>query len=361
MDVHKNSIVVSVADSDGGVSRVGRIDNTWTSLKKVLKRLGPIGSLFCCYEAGPTGYDLYRKLTDSGFRCIVVAPSLIPKKPGERVKTDQRDACNLARLLRSGDLTPVWVPDEETEAMRDLVRARDDAKKAERVARQQLGKFLLRLGRRYPGKTAWTGKHLDWIRGQEFDQEAQQIVLLDYIHTLEEATRRVHDLDKAIASQQEEWSRAPLVKALQAFRGISLVTAVGIVAEIGDFQRFATAPKAMSFAGLTPSEHSSGDSTRRGGITRAGNRYVRRLLVESAWSYRFTARMSPAIRKRNQGVPAGVRTIAWKAQKRLCKRYRQLLARGKTKQKTVTAVARELMGFIWAASQELAAEGTESE
>jgi transposase len=283
---------------------------------------------------------------------VVIAPSLVPKTAGDRIKTDRRDAVKLARFLRSGDLTEVHVPEAATEAMRDLERSRDDAKKAERVARHQLSKFLLRNGRRYEGKTAWTGMHLDWVRKQVFDHEAHNRVLVDYVQSVENATARVARLTKDITDLVETWSLRPLVKALQALRGVQLITAVILAAEIGDFARFASAPALMAYLGLVPSEHSSGESKKRGRITRTGNRHVRRILVESAWSYRFRPTMSWEIRKRNEGVAPAVQAIAWKAQHRLNGRYKKLQGRGKNKQQTVTALARELAGFVWSIARQ---------
>jgi transposase len=352
-DVHKDSIAIGVADEGRGEAEVlGVIPNELSVLLKHLKRLGPEECLRCCYEAGPTGYGLYRELTARGISCVVVAPSLVPVQAGNKVKTDRRDAAKLARFLRSGDLTPVYVPDEASEAMRDLERARDDAKKSERVARHQLGKFLLRHGRRYDGGCSWTQAHLAWIRSQTFEHEAQKRVLVDYLHTVEEASSRVTHLEQDIGDLVGSWSQAPLVKALQALRGISLMAAVIIVAELGDLSRFKSPRQLMAYLGLVPSEHSSGGSTKRGRITRTGNAHARWVLIESAWSYRFGPRMSEEIRRRNKEVAPGVRKIAWKAQLRLHKRYTKLLARGKNKQRTITAVARELAGFIWAISRE---------
>ena len=288
LDVHKDSIAIAVAEGDGSVpALVGVIANDTGLLLKRLRKLGRESSLRCCYEAGPTGYGLQRDLTTAKISCVVVAPSLVPIQVGNRVKTDRRDAIRLARFLRSGDLTEVTVPDAATEAMRDLERARDDAKRVERSARHQLGKFLLRHGRSYPGKTRWTVKHLEWIRAQHFEHQAQERVLVDYLHAVEEAGLRVGRLTRDIEELVKTWRLAPLVKALQALRGIQLVTAVIIAAELGDLARFQTAPELMSYVGLVPSEHSSGESKRRGHITRAGNGHVRRVLVESAWAYRF--------------------------------------------------------------------------
>jgi transposase len=356
LDVHKESIAIALTEAGGGEPSVlATIPNDTANLLRRLRKLGPIGSIRCCYEAGPTGYGLCRDLRAAGLDCIVVAASLVPVLAGDRVKTDRRDAAKLARFLRSGDLTEVHVPEPATEAMRDLERCRDDAKRSERRARQQLGKFLLRHGRSFPGKTAWTAKHLDWVRRQKFSHEAQQRVLVDYLKAVEDETSRVRALTEDIRELVESWSLAPLVKALQAFRGVQLVTAVVIAAELGSLCRFETAPKLMAYLGLVPSEHSSGDSKRRGRITRTGNGHVRRVLVEAAWSYRFRPSMSggkEGIRERNEGVAEGVRDIAWKAQHRLHRRYQRMQGRGKNKQQTVTAVARELAGFIWAAGRE---------
>jgi transposase len=348
LDVHKESIAIAVADSDGSAPEtVATIPNDTATVIKRLKKLGQGAALRCCYEAGPTGFVLQRALTEADIDCIVIAPSLVPQKAGDRVKTDRRDAVKLARFLRSGDLTEVHVPEASTEAMRDLERSRDGAKRAERTARHQLSKFLLRHGRRYEGKGSWTGMHLDWARGQRFAHEALDRVLMDYVQAVEAATARVDRLTKDLTELVESWSQRPLVKALQALRGVQLVTAVILVAELGDFSRFPSAPALMAYLGLIPSEHSSGEMKKRGRITRTGNGHVRRVLVESAWAYRFRATMSWQIRKRNEGVAPAVQAIAWKAQQRLSGRYKKLLGRGKNKQQTVTAIARELAGFVW--------------
>jgi transposase len=353
LDVHKESIAIAVADGDGSTPEdVATIPNEMTALLKRLRRVGGGAKLRCCYEAGPTGFVLQRALSAAGIECIVVAPSLVPRTAGDRVKTDRRDAVKLARFLRSGDLTEVHVPDAATEAMRDLERCRDDAKRAERTARHQLSKFLLRHGRIYDGKTAWTGMHLAWIRSQEFEHEAHNRVLVDSVHAVENATARVELLTKDIVELVESWSLRPLVKALQTLRGVQVVTAVILAAELGDFARFASAPALMAYLGLVPSEHSSGETQKRGRITRTGNGHVRRILVESAWSYRHRPAMSPAIRKRNDGVAPAVQAIAWKAQHRLHGRYKKLLGRGKNKQQTVTALARELAGFVWSIARQ---------
>lgn len=353
LDVHKDSITIAVADSDGSAPVVvATVANETTGVLKRLKKLGPPATLRCCYEAGPTGLGLQRALEKAGVPCIVVAPSLVPQKAGDRIKTDTRDAVKLARFLRSGDLTAIHVHDAQTEAMRDLERARDDAKNAERVARQQLSKFLLRHGRVYPQKKTWTGRHLDWVRGQQFEHEAHNRVMPEYVRAVEEATARVERLTKDIVELVESWHLKPLVTALQSMRGIKLLSAVILAAEIGDMSRFSTAPQLMAFMGLVPSEHSSGGTKKRGSITRTGNRHARRILVESAWSYRFRPTMSYEIRKRNVGISPEVQAIAWKAQGRLHSRYIRLQGNGKNKQQTVTAIARELAGFVWAIARQ---------
>jgi transposase len=353
LDVHKESITIAVADP--GRDRAEKfctVPNDWNLLLKALRRLSPTLEIECCYEAGPTGYGLYRQMKAEGIACVVVAPSLVPVQSGNRIKTDRRDAMKLAHFLRSGDLVEVFVPDAATEALRDLERARDDAKKAERVARHQLDKFLLRNGRRYSGGTKWTQAHLRWIRQQTFEHECQRRVLMDYLKMVEDMTARVADLTESLAELVEQTSLAPLVKALQAFRGIQLVTAVTIAAELGDLKRFETPRQLMAYLGLVPSEHSSGESQRRGGITRTGNRHVRRVLVEAAWNYRYRPNMSREIRARNVGVAPAVQRIAWKAQQRLHKRLLALISRGKSRPKAITAVARELAGFLWAVGQQ---------
>jgi transposase len=352
LDVHKDSIVIAVAEEGREPAYVhGEILNDWGILRRTLRRLAAGHRLQCCYEAGPCGYGLYRKMKEAKMDCVVVAPSLVPVQSGNRVKTDRRDARKLAHFLRSGDLTEVFVPDEEAEALRDLERAREDAKKAERVSRQQLGKFLLRHGRRWD-RTNWTRDHLNWIRGQKFEHQAQQRVLTDYLKAVEDAAQREKQLTKDLAELVQESTLYPLIRALQAFRGIQLITAVTIAAELVDLQRFGSPRQLMAFLGLTPSEHSSGETKHRGRITRAGNGHVRRILVEAAWNYQYQPNMSKAIRKRNQGVAPGVQRLAWKAQKRLHQRLYHLSRKGKNAQKAITAVARELAGFIWAVGQE---------
>lgn len=353
LDVHKDSITIAMArEGREPAENWKTIPYDGARLRKALKMLVKRGEVLkACYEAGPTGFGLCRRLREGGIDCIVVAPSLVPGKPGDRVKTDRRDARKLAHYLRSGDLTDVFVPDEAVEAIRDLERARDDAKCAERVARHQLSKFLLRHDRHWEGNT-WSQKHRDWIRSQKFAYPAQQRVLEDYLKTVEDLAERVERLTAQLEELVEETALAPLVKALQAFRGISVVSAVTIAAEVGDLRRFATARQFMSYVGLVPSEDSTGERRRQGRITRCGNAHLRRIIVEAAWHYRHLAAMSKELRRRNQGVAPGVQRIAWEAQKRLNKRLYHLINAGKSVQKTIIALARELAGFIWAVGQE---------
>ena len=353
LDVHKNTVVIAVADDQGQPPAVvSEIPHDIPRVLKELRKLARSGRVRCCYEAGPTGFGLCRAIRDAGFDCEVIAPSLIPVRAGDRVKTDRRDAIKLARFHRSGDLTAVHVPEVGTEAMRDLERARDDAKKAERVARHQLQKFLLRHGRAYSGKTNWTAHHLDWVRTQPFDHEAHHRVLADYVAAVDAASERVERLDKDIAELVETWSMKPLVLALQTLRGVRLLSAVIIAAELGDLDRFAHPSQLMAFLGLVPSEHSSGDATKRGHITRAGNAQARRILVESAWSYRLRPSVGRHHAARMRDAPEAAKAIAWKAQHRLHSRYVRLQARGKNRQQTVVAIARELAGFIWAIARQ---------
>ena len=354
LDVHKDSIEIAVArEGRKPAERWKTIPYDGVRLRKALKMLVKDGEVLkACYEAGPTGFGLCRRLRKAGIDCIVVAPSLVPGKPGDRVKTDRRDAKRLAHFLRSGDLTEVHVPDEAVEAVRDLERARGDAKCAERAARHQLSKFLLRHDRPWNDK-AWTQKHLHWIRTQKFAYPAQQRVLADYLKAVEDLAERVASLTSALEELVQETVLAPLVKALQAFRGISALSAITIAAEVGgDLRRFATAGQFMSYVGLTPSEDSSGKRRRQGAITRCGNGHLRRILVESAWHYRHAPAMSKELRRRNRGVADVVRRIAWEAQKRLHKRLYHLINAGKSSQKAVVALARELAGFVWSIGQE---------
>jgi transposase len=310
--------------------------------------------LHFCYEAGPTGYGLYRQIKELGHDCAVVAPSLIPKRPGERVKTNRRDAVSLARLHRAGELTAVWVPDTTHEAVRDLSRAREAAMEDLRRKRQQVTAFLLRHGRSYAGKMTWGGRHRRWLAEQTFDHPAQQLVLQEAVDTVKDAEARLDRLEEALAEIVPTWSMAPVVAAYQAMRGVNFLAATTLVAEVGDLRRFDNPAQLMSFLGLVPSENSTGDTTRRGAITKAGNRRARRVLVEGAWTYRFGARVGEKLLRRMTDLPKEVRDIAWKAQVRLCKRYRVLTAKGKRTTVVATAVAREMAAFLWAIAQVVA-------
>ncbi len=349
-DVHKESIVVAVAAGGlrGEVREYGRIANTATALDRLMRRLGGAGvRLRFCYEAGPCGYGIQRHVSTHGHECVVVAPSLIPRRAGDRVKTDRRDAASLARLDRAGELTAVWVPDPGHEAMRDLVRARLDAVHALRRARQQLSGFLLRQGCHY-GRPAWTKLHRRWLAGLKFEQPVHHLVLEDYIQTVEAAEARRDRLTAQIAALLPDWTLAPVVVALQTMRGMALVNAATLIAELGDLSRFANPRQLMAYLGLVPSEHSSGTSIKRGGLTKAGNSAARRLLIEAAWCYRFPARVSRELLLRQESQPKPIREIAWKAQLRLCARYRKLARTGKPANVVTAAIARELTGFIWA-------------
>jgi len=351
LDVHKDSIDIALADAgrDGEVRFYGTIGGDLDSLHKVVRKLQSTGAtLRFVYEAGPCGYDLYRSLTSQGFDCIVVAPSKIPRKSGDRIKTDRRDAVNLARLHRSGELTAVYVPAAEDEAMRDLTRAREDAVKALRVARQVLLAFLLRHGYRYSGRSHWSTAHKNWIADIKMPHRAQQIALQEYVHAVQEQGERVQRLTQQIQELLPLWSLAPLVIALQALRGVSLIIATTIVAELGDLTRFDSAKQLMAYLGLVPSEHSSGGTTRRGGITKTGNGHARRVLTEAAHAYCHPARESRILLARLEGLPQEIRQIAWKAQLRLCGRFKKLMARGKNRNTIITATARELAAFMWA-------------
>jgi transposase len=350
LDVHKDGIVVAVAEGGrrGDVREYGRIANTPAALQRLARKLGQEGvELRFCYEAGPCGYGIQRQLSALGHECIVVAPSLIPKRAGDRVKTDRRDAASLAKLHRAGELTAVWVPDPGHEAMRDLVRARLDAARALRRARQQLSGFLLRQGCHY-GRPAWTKLHRRWLAGLKFEQAVHHIVLEDYLAAVEAAEARRDRLTAQIEAMLPDWTLAPVVAALQTMRGMALVNAATLIAELGDLSRFANPRQLMAYLGLVPSEHSSGGSTRRGGLTKAGNSAARRLLIEAAWTYRFPARVSRELRLRQEEQPRPIREIAWKAQLRLCARYRKLARSGKPPNVVTAAIARELAGFIWA-------------
>jgi len=351
LDVHAETIAVAIAEPDGEVRSLGMIANRAESIRKLVKKLGPVEQLKACYEAGPTGYVLYWQLAELGVACEVIAPTLVPMKAGDRVKTDRRDAERLARSYRSGDLTAVWVPDEGSEALRDLVRAREAAKQDQLRARHRLAKFLLRVGRRpAAGMKAWTAPYMAWVRQVRFAQVAREATMLDYLHEVDHMAARVKRLEQAITEAVKLAAPAvrEVVKGLQALRGIAEISAVTIAAELGSITRFDTPRQLMGYSGAVPSENSSGKRTQRGNITKTGNAHLRRIAVEAAWSYRLRPGIGPALRKRQEGVPEEIKEIAWKAQVRLTKRYARLAAAGKDQRKIVTAVGRELLGFIWA-------------
>ena len=354
LDVHKATVSVALAERGRGgeIRQLGVFENRPEVLSKLVRRLSNGDRrLSFCYEAGPCGYGLHRLLTGCGHDCVVVAPSLIPMKAGDRIKTDRRDAMMLAKLHRAGELTPIWIPDAAHEAMRDLVRARATAGRVLSKARQHLQSFLLRHDRIYRGLRAWTLAYRRWLTTVCFDHPAQQIVLQDYIHAVQDAEARRDRLTRQINELLPSWSMAPVAIALQAMRGVALVVAVTVVAEVGDFRRFANPRQLMAYLGLVPSEHSSGGSIRRGAITKAGNVLARRVLIEGAWTYRMPARVSRKLHDRLEPLPAAIRDIAWKAQIRLGARYRRLAAAGKPKVVVTTAIAREMTGFIWAIAQ----------
>ncbi len=352
LDVHAETIAAAIAEKEEAVRELGTIANREESVRKLAKKLTEEGAWAACYEAGPTGYTLYWQLTKLGIPCVVIAPTLVPTKAGDRVKTDRRDAKRLACSFRAGELTAVWVPDAAHEALRDLVRAREAAKQDQLRARHRLGKYLLRHGKRPPQQLrAWTKNYLEWIKGKvSFSQRCQQVTLEDYLNEVEHAGVRIARLEKAIdeAVEQAPESMRDLIQALQALRGVAKVGAVTIVAEVGSLTRFKHPRQLMGYSGAVSSENSSGGKIRRGSITKTGNAHLRRVIVEAAWSQRYKPVLSLAIRKRQEGLSAEVQELASKARHRLHRRYMHLLARGKTKQEVVTAVAREMLGFIWA-------------
>jgi transposase len=356
LDVHSREIMASVIEQDGTERYLGVIPNRPESVRKLVNKLGEKERIRAVYEAGPTGYGLYWQLEGMGVSCAVAAPTLIPTKAGDRVKTNRRDAQKLARYHRSGDLSYVWVPDEAHEALRDLVRAREAAKRDEVRSRQRLKSFLLRHGlRAAPGVRAWSAKYRAWLEALTFDRAALAGTFQDYLHEIDHHELRVKRLEAAIedAVEQAPERFREVVAALQSLRGVRKTTAVGVAAEVGSFSRFEHPQQLMGYSGAVPSENSTGDKHRRGSITKTGNSHLRRLVGESAWSYRYRPSLRYALKKRQEGQPAEVVEISWRAQVRLCGRYQRLVARGKAKQKVVTAVARELLGFMWAIGVEV--------
>jgi transposase len=354
-DTSKLRNAVAIADSGRGgeVRFLGEIENTGAATAKLVRKLAAkYERLMFCYEAGPTGYGLHRQIESLGYECVVVAPSLIPKRPGDRVKTDRRDAVSLVKLLRADELTAVWVPDRGHEAMRDLTRARETAVMDLRSKRQQVSAFLLRQGRPYPEKRkTWTKAHMGWLASQKFDYAEQRLVFEEMMLATRQEQERLERLEQAIRAAVPDWSLAEVVTALMAMRGMDLISATTFLAEIGDLSRFRTPHELMAYLGLVPSEESSGETIKRGPITKAGNRRARRMLVECSWSYQHPPRVGRAKQQKVDAAPMAVREIAWKAQCRLHRRYRALIRRGKPKTVAITAVARELAGFIWAVNR----------
>ena len=357
LDVHKDSTSVGVAEVGHSEARyVCALGSDVGKLLKVLSRYGEPGEVRVVYEAGPTGYGLYRVLKARGYEVQVIAPSLIPKRAGVRIKTDRRDCVGLARLSRAGELTPVWVPELADEAMRDLVRAREDAVQSRHSARMQLKAFLLRHEVRYAGKSAWTKAHERWLATVSLAHPSQQLAFEEYRQAVSHAHEQVQRLSVALAQAVAGWRFEAVVRALMTLRGVDVIAAARLVAEIGDIGRFQSARDLMGYLGLVPSEHSTGERVRKGAITKTGNAHARHAMTEAAWHYRHPARIGPHLLARQQQQPRSVRQISWKAQLRLSARFKALLARGLHKNKVCIAVARELAGFVWAIAREASAQ-----
>jgi transposase len=356
MDVHKDSIAVAYVAQEHGaeVTYLGTIGTRQCDIDQLVRKMqSKAKHLVFVYEAGPCGYWLYRYLRKKDYDCWVVAPSLIPKKAGDRVKTDRRDAVQLARLARSGDLTAVYVPKVEDEAIRDRTRAREETLSDLKAAKFRLNACFLSHDIRYPGRATWSPAHLRWLSEVVCPTPAQQIVFQEYVRAVNEHTERLQRLEQELQEQVKSWRLHPVVEALQALRGVQCTVAVTMVAEIGDLTRFDNPRELMKFLGLIPSEYSSGERRQQGSITKAGNPHARRALVEGAWAYRYPAKVSRHLQLRLENQPKVIQDISWKAQARLCKRYRHLVARGKHANQVVVAIARELVGFMWAIAKEV--------
>lgn len=353
LDVHAERIQVAIFRGNEGEPRHEfEVANDSSGLGRLIKKLKELaGKVRCVYEAGPCGYELYRLLKRKGISCEVAAPSLIPRKPGDRVKTDRRDARKLGHSYRNGDLTAIWVPSEEQEAVRDLVRAREDAKEDVLRRRHRLGKFLLRHGHRYREGKAWTDKHSRWLGEIMLDAPHAQAVLEEYRIGLDQTIEQVGRLTELVEQAAERPDNKKPVGRYQVLRGIKTITAMTIVTEVGDLRRFPGAPEFMAATGLVPSEYSSGEKERRGGITKTGNAHLRRVLIEAAWHYRHPPILSKALRERRKGQAREIVAIAERADIRLHRKYQKLIHKGKRSTVAATAVARELAGFIWAIGQ----------
>ena len=349
LDTSKNTIAVAAAHPGRAAAKlVSEVAHDVTKLIRVLAKIGSPEQLHIVYEAGPTGYGLQRALAKRGYRCEIIAPSKIPRRPGDKVKTDRRDSIRLAELSRAGELQPISIPDPHDEAIRDLTRSREDAVHSRTQARQQLSGFLLRHDVRYSGKTTWCKAHGNWMATLQFEEKAAQLAFTEYWLAVKSADERVERLTAAVVEAIAQWRFEPVVRALQAMRGIAAITAIGLVAETGDLSRFEHPRKLMGYLGLVPSEHSSGERTSRGSITKTGNAHARSLLVEAAWNYRFKPRVGRDIHARQDGLSETICAMAWKAQTRLTERFAALNERGLQKNKACVAVARELAGFVWA-------------
>ena len=356
MDTEKEKISVAYAPEgrDSGVEYLGPIGTREKDITGLIRHLkAKADELVFVYEAGPCGYGLCRSIRSRGHECEVVAPSLTPRKPGDRVKTNRRDAMKLARGMRSGDLTSIYVPSVEDEAIRDLCRGREDAMRDLKRSKQRLKALLLRLEIRYSGRESWSKAYFRWLSEVRCPTAAQQIVFQEHLHAITERGARVKRLEGELREIVVGWHLYPLVCGYQALRGIQFIGAATLVAEVGDLRRFAKARQVMGFLGLTPSEHSTGEKRRLGAITKTGNGRARRILIEASQAYRWMPKMSREIQERQEGLPQAIRDIGWKAQIRLTKRYRRLVSRRKNHNVAVTAVARELSGFLWSISREV--------
>jgi transposase len=353
IDDSKDVLALAVAESgrNGRVYSFGRIENSFEALKKAVRQLGGADRLSVAYESGPNGYTLYHQLSSLGVDCIVAAASKTPRKTGDRIKTDPRDARDLARLHRAGELTPIRVPDLLDEAMRDLVRGREGALETQRKARQRLSSLLLRRGRRYTaGRATWTQRHIEWLRAQSFEPRSLQVAFEESLLAVDVAQAAVARFDGHIETFVAEWRHRALVEALSCLRGLSLLGSATLVSELGTFEQFARPSQLMGFVGMVPSLMQTGSTRWTGPITKKGNAHVRRVLIEGAWAYTHAPRRSAHLQKRLEDQPRELQELSWRCQVRLCQRYRQLTYRGKHHNKVIVAIGRELLGYIWEAA-----------